>query len=72
MAKIGGYGDVAQHIRNQHSNNNRRFLHISTLSELTGISIERLGRILNRPNNAGIFRRSNGRRPNVWTLIELD
>lgn len=74
MAKIGGYKTIVELIRSENNkrDNSRRFLHISTISEHTGISEERLGRILNRPSNSGIFRMSRGRRPDVWTLIELD
>ena len=70
MAKHGGIRDIVSLFHTEREDNNRRFLSIGRISERTGISQERVRRILAR--NTTICRESRGRNPDVWTLLEFD
>ena len=72
MSKHGGRADIIELFRHRRQSGSGRFLALSTIAREINVSEERTARILTRPSNTGVFRRSTGNRPNVWTLTELD
>ena len=69
MAKVGGIRDVVSLFRRLNRTDNRRWLSPAAISESTGISEERVRRILGR--NDRLIRRSRGDRE-TYILREFD
>jgi len=72
MTKHGGKNDIVEFFRQRRTNGQSRFAHLTTIANGIGVSETRTNRILSRPTNTNLFRRSTGQRADVWTLVEFD
>jgi len=70
MAKVGGIDTIVRLFRQKHRAEGWTFMSPDTISTETGISVDRVKRILNRPSNASMIRRNRGDRE-IYTLLQF-